>query len=304
MFAGAPNPRWQLPPLEVDRIRREVEGLPRREIHLEEMDLWEPVSGYGGVLLRVYGPQGETQTFRLYRGLAVEEVSGVVRADSGRRLEQAVVDTMPPDQAALIDYVSFSVLARELNEIETIEGVDAGPAPNCSGALAFPPPLKWRQAPGKNNNHCYNYANDVFATLAAVPGGELHYDMTALELHTLLVADGLFPVSATPKVLPAVCHPRADAHLFAACQRLKNPAADNKIENGVSMPTYRDFHFLRFDANGTWSHKDGLKLPRNTDNKGKALADLSAASFKYKHYWVGYYWTYPGPHRNIREPGP
>lgn len=304
-FAGAPNPRWQVAPTELERIRKQVEALPAREVHHEALDKWEPVSGYGGVLLHVYSSETtEPTTFRIYNGLIVDGTTGLVRDDPGRRLEQELVSAIPREQAALIDYQSFTLLAAPLNEIEAIDGVDSGAAPNCSGALAYPPLLIWRQDPGKSNNHCYNYANDVFGTLAAVPGGQLLYDMTELELHQQLVADGLVPVSTTPKVLPVACHQDPNAHLVAACQRLKNPAAQNKMENGVLVPTYRDFHFLRFDATGLWSHKDGVKLQRNTDNKGKALTDLSAAKFKYKHYWVGYYWTYPGLHRKIRPPGP
>ena len=305
VFAGAPNPRWQVSAQAMDLIRSRIQDLPRRDVHREALELWEPVSGYGGVLLRFYGPHGDLQTFRVYRQLVVDEATGIVWADDERRLEQELVGTMPRHQAELIDYVPFGILAQELDEIESIQGVDAGTAPSCSGALAYPPLQQWLTSPGKHDNHCYNYANDVFATLTAVPGAQLHYDMTALELHNHLVSDGLVPASSVNNtVLPTACHPRADAHLLAACQRLKNPHVDDKIEGGVTVPTFRDFHFLRFDATGKWSHKDGAKPPRNTDNKGKVLTDLAAAKFKLKHYWVGYYWTYPGPHRRIREPGP
>lgn len=197
-------------------------------------------------------------------------------------------------RAALFDRQSFQSLT------SAADGVGSPIAPACPGAKAFPPPAKWRTSPGKADNRCYNYANDVFTTDTAVPGAAIHLDLTEKELHDLLVSDGLVPVTPERKKLPQACHPNPCAHLIAAAQRLKNTFT--RTENGVAVPTFRDFHFLRLDANGVWSHKDGTRRPRNTDTTGRPLVDLPTAKFRLKHYWVGYYWTFPGPHRRIRHP--
>lgn len=299
VFSGMPNPQWPLD----ERLVPEILAAARRRrqtLTREARALWEPVSGYGGVILNYVDESGRWQRVTFYRELVVEGDDGAVWFDSDHQLEQRLFEMMPRELSLLIENQTFAQLSQELNEDQEIEGVDSGSPPACTGAQAFPPPSKWTTSPGKEDNRCYNYANDVFTTDPAVPGAALHFDMTETELHDLLVSDGLVPVTPDRKTLPAACHVRADAHLIAAAQRRKN--AFTKIENGAAVATYSDFHFLRFDKSGLWSHKDGVKKPRNTDNKLVPLVDLKAAKFKLKHHWVGYYWTFPGPHRRIRHP--
>lgn len=41
-------------------------------------------------------------------------------------------------------------------------------------------------------------------------------------------------------------------------------------------PNNFDFHWYRRDDNGTWSHKDGWRMPKNKDIKGNVLRDPRA----------------------------
>lgn len=127
----------------------------------------------------------------------------------------------------------------------------------------------------------------------------MRHQWTELEMHGLLVGDGLVPVDPVDrKQLPMVCSTEAQAHLVAVYLRRRR---GSRTENGASVPNFTDFHCYRLDRGAVWSHKDGRKKTSQNAKSGR-IVDITTARFTLKHTLVGFYWTFPGPHRRIRTP--
>lgn len=301
VFAGAPNPRWTLPDDQMQDILAQVVHLPAGRLARGYL---EPNSWYGGITVHVDSPSGLSQSFVVHDEHVFEAHTDIVRMDSGRQVEQRLYSLMPADQAALLDNQTFQALSAALNEDKDVEGATAGePKPACETALPFPvspPASPWDKLPGREDNNCYNYANDVFSTVDdALPGGKLRHEWTRAKMHELVTDDGLVPVSNVNNTkLPTVCLNKPQVHLVAISLRKKK--TQPALENGVQVENFGDFHCFRLDAGGVWSHKDGSKKIKNTDNATHPLLDLGTGNFKLEHFLVGYYWTFPGPHRKIR----
>ena len=299
-YAGAPNPRWELSPADAEALAQRVSRLETRQRHREFL---EPNSGYGGVILHLAGETGPGRYLTIFGEHVLDSASDTVLFDPGRHLERALYEAAPGAALELVDTLRFDQAILTVNENMTVLGAHSGALPNCPDAPAFdeaPPPVPWNTSPGRFDNNCYNYANDVFSDIDdALPGGVLRHQWTDSEMHDLLVADGLFPVTPDRKQLPAGCDRHDGAHLVAVCLRKKH---GTRPENGVHVDNFKDFHCFRLDKSRVWSHKDGSKKATNLDNRNDKLTDLSSGRFKLTHHLVGYYWTFPGPHRKIRMP--
>src|SRR5262249_29446291 len=53
--------------------------------------------------------------------------------------------------------------------------------------------------------------------------------------------------------------------------------------------TIADFHCIRLDRSGAWSHKDGKGKVRDVDDTGRPISDLTKARFKWSPALVGIY---------------
>lgn len=299
-YAGAPNPRWELSPAEARELSQHTRRLAKRD---RDPAYLEPNSGYGGVILHIAGETGPGRYLTIFGEHVFDSASDSVLLDPGRTLERTLYDAAPPAALELIDKLRFEQAIVAVNENMTVLGALPGAVPNCPDAPAFleaPPPVPWNTSPGRDDNNCYNYANDVFSNIDdALPGGVLRHQWTESQMHDLLTADGLVPVTPDRKQLPAGCDRHDRAHLIAVSLRRKR---GTRLENGVQVDNFKDFHCFRLDQGGVWSHKDGRKKATNLDNRNRKLRDLSAGRFKLVHHLVGYYWTFPGPHRKIRMP--
>ena len=90
-------------------------------------------------------------------------------------------------------------------------------------------------------------------------------------------------VTSPPNALPDVCPGGDRSHYLAICLREQTGQA-------------RDFHCLRLDGDGRWSHMDsspphkwGALTVRNTDDTHNVIADLRTARFKNKLTFVGFF---------------
>lgn len=301
-FSGAPNPRWEVTPATAQKFLDRIKQFPVRD---KEALYLEPNSWYGGVVLHLAEPHGAGRYFTIYDEHVFDSDTDTIFRDADRQFERLLFAAAPQEAMLLIDQLSFEAATAPLNEIHGVEGAALESAtPVCPQAPPFqaaPPPVLWNTKPGLDDNNCYNYANDVFSiTDDALPGGILRHEWTEKEMHDLVTGDGLVPANAANiKVAPSTCAANPNAHLVAVCLRRRQ---GTRVEAGVAVSNYKDFHCFRLDSGGVWSHKDGRKRTRNTDNSGSALVNLAAARFKLKNTLVGYYWTFPGPHRNIRTP--
>lgn len=116
----------------------------------------------------------------------------------------------------------------------------------------------------QSDNNCYNYGTDILTNSFAQPGRGTgvcgHHDRpcvpnTCADVRRAAESDGLVWKGTTlPSALPAVGH-YVSLHIWPES----------------------NFHWLRQDANLTWSHKPGGSRVRNVDNNNKIITDPAKA---------------------------
>jgi len=285
IFSGLRNPSWGMSPATFHEFGERLKRLPKANMSTKPYDAWSFYAGY-----TIEWANGRAHTLTVFNEQVVEESGDagddrVEQLDPGRQLEAWLFTTMPAELTRVLDDKSFTALSAERNENKTIAGI-AGAAAGfgCGSAPPFPGASGvWRTR--KRHNNCYNYANNEPSTgsLSAMPGGLTVTSFTPASLRSAIVSDGLVDLGVT---LPPACPAPPNAHYIAVCLRKKY---------GV----FHDFHCLRLDANGGWSHKDGNSLVKNTDNSGTVLTDLSTARWKLASSLVGFFLSVSGQ-RNIR----
>ena len=143
--------------------------------------------------------------------------------------------------------------------------------PKCTN----PPyePKKWNDnANTRDNNNCYNYATNKKTNTFAQPGkktGQIYASLTGKDVCDAAVRDGLVKL-ANPG---GGKFPKTDLCLVALF-----------IWKNV------DFHWVRLDNTGKWSHKMGGTPATNLDNDKKEMKDPTKINLdKYKFIkYMGY----------------
>jgi len=130
------------------------------------------------------------------------------------------------------------------------------------------------------DNNCYDYANDIVTNSFAQPGrgsGRCAHGArpcvpnTCEDVKNAAVSDGLRWIGRDlPKTLPAKGH-YVSLHIWPKS----------------------NFHWLRMDEDGTWSHKPGGSAVRHVDNKGKIITDPGKADVSPWSDHCGYMLTVP-----------
>lgn len=143
----------------------------------------------------------------------------------------------------------------------------------------------------REDTNCYGYA--VNQADNRQPGFS-HYggaDIDPIPMARAVAADGLLPIGR------------------------EESCPDNQTKLALFIRNdYTDYHWLRQDADGTWSHKRTGAAPRNTDSAGEVIydpeeADLREnASFDYSIF-AGYFCSCSGPGigagtERLTPPGP
>lgn len=130
----------------------------------------------------------------------------------------------------------------------------------------------WERDPLGNN--CYNYAIGVPTGKFLQPGQAsgravevltCENDFNKLGLVQAAENDGLRLVQSTDE-----------------CKD------DEQIVALFNVPEF-DFHWLRLEDNGVWTHKMGNNLPINTDKKGNIITDLFKADLGQYRYFCGFF---------------
>jgi hypothetical protein len=144
-----------------------------------------------------------------------------------------------------------------------------------STAVSFPtlsPMTSWDTDPGiRTHNNCYNYATDVMTGTFAQPGGGTIYQCGYAT--PAAVSDGLIPGVDLADLCATSGLP--EGHIVALL-----------IWPGV------DFHWLRMEADGTWSHKMGSFSPTARDNSNRVITDPRTANFG-NYQFCGFFWVGP-----------
>lgn len=140
----------------------------------------------------------------------------------------------------------------------------------------------WEKQPGDwaRMSNCYCYALDVFKAAWCQPGAATGVDvepnsMSCAVLKKALLADGAKDVTAaqalntqapTGHYIAMMMRPQSSCN-FARCQP--------------------DFHFMRKDSNGLWSHKAGEAPAANKDSNGALIKDPKAAKISGQYTGAG-----------------
>ncbi|CAF0990440.1 unnamed protein product [Rotaria sp. Silwood1] len=126
----------------------------------------------------------------------------------------------------------------------------------------------------QGDNNCYAYGTDIVTNTFPQPGrgsGKKWSFNTCVDMGNASVRDGLvYNGTKLPKIPP---------------------------ENGhfVAMLIWPDtnFHWIRMDANGYWSHKPGGTPVRNKDNRGLPIVDPSKSDFSPWTQFCSYFIAQP-----------
>mmetsp|Transcript_62386 Transcript_62386/g.115806 ORF Transcript_62386/g.115806 Transcript_62386/m.115806 type:complete len:320 (-) Transcript_62386:80-1039(-) len=132
----------------------------------------------------------------------------------------------------------------------------------------------------QGENNCYDYANDIVTNSFAQPGrgsGKCAHGArpcvpnTCEDVKNAAVSDGLRWIGTDlPKKLPTQGH-YVSLHIWPKS----------------------NFHWLRMDKDGKWSHKPGGSEVRNVDNNGKIITDPGRADVSPWSEHCGYLQTVP-----------
>jgi hypothetical protein len=124
------------------------------------------------------------------------------------------------------------------------------------------------------DNNCYNYGNDIVTNSFAQPGrgsSQKWIVNTCEDVTRAAISDGLKWIGTDyPKVKPEKGH-------------------------YIALLIWPDtnFHWLRLDSSGFWSHKPGGSEVKNTDNEGKLISNPSNQDFSPWTQFCGYFLTIP-----------
>lgn len=127
----------------------------------------------------------------------------------------------------------------------------------------------------KNDNNCYNYANNNRTDTFAQPGHAHSYNLAAngITLAHVQYAVGLDGLASTTS--SAV-----------------SSTGQTKLALVLDLvSTQHDYHWYRQNADGTWSHKPGHLDARNTDYSNNTITDPENCDAGTYTTWGGYWFT-------------
>jgi hypothetical protein len=98
----------------------------------------------------------------------------------------------------------------------------------------------------------------------------------------VLVRDGAVPISRDQ----AIKGQPSSGHYIAALSRAS-------FDSQIRYDALNKYHYMRKDADGTWSNKFPWSAPFNTDMEGKPIIDPQAALLAGCYFVCGYYHVQP-----------
>lgn len=127
----------------------------------------------------------------------------------------------------------------------------------------------------KQTHNCYDYAmnNTNKQSEKTHPGyKKLGNDLEGSKVHTC----------AQMEYRLSLDHPELEKIEY------EKECPKGKYKIGMMIDPYDDYHFIRQDRNGNWSHKPGSSHVRNTDFSNKLLVDPTSADFNYQSNGLNY----------------
>ena len=287
VFSGLPNPYWKLSDAEYRELLGMVNQLRSGPLEPEyERAEW----GYKGMVIKSPG----RPTIRIIAGvlaragyITIKNRRGIL-VDAARSIEPWLLERSKGmyDKYGL----TFAELTRARNE-STIQGLDRDTPIGgfgCATGVLFPGSRNEQANWNDSSSNCYNYANNHKATggTPAVPGPNGRTSWTPEQMtHAATVKDRLELLSDDGR-LPPICPADPKSHIIVICLR-------DAMGNG----SFSDFHCLRLDKDGRWSHKDGAGPVRRHDDIKVPITDLRNAAFKIPLTFVGFFLSTKGRRR-------
>jgi hypothetical protein len=86
---------------------------------------------------------------------------------------------------------------------------------------------------------------------------------------------------------------RAEGLTPATLRSLHQSPGDRWLVAFHFDPRTRQFHVMRLDSNGRWSHKPGVRPVTQNDVRGVAIRSPRRAVLTYTYWFCGYFWVHP-----------
>lgn len=288
LFSGFPDARWKLPAAEARRLFERLQSLPleakgflRKPGYEDPLD--RPRAGYRGFTL-TFDHAGQRRVFEVFDGFVLDRRISRVRRDTGLSMARELFDSIPKDlvqkylQGKKYDEIIVSGSEGPITGIDRPKKGRGGPPRRRLRCRTSPRYVGHAGAfkTFRTVNNCYNYATGVLNKVTlkqAIPGTpNVRRPLSMAKLRAAIESDRLEPLGLR---LPRACPPPG-SHYVAVLLR-KSPA-------GI-----RDFHCLRLDRDGGWSHKDGGGEVTNVDDNGNRIVNLETAALKWDPQLAGFY---------------
>ncbi|KAL9963288.1 hypothetical protein ACROYT_G032473 [Oculina patagonica] len=248
VFSGVPDPEWTIASSHPDYMEiktRLSAAIQNGWAYLPENI--PAILGYKGFLVI---PNMEEK-----KSVVGEPEKRLIVGPTTVQLQTMLFNTMPKD--ALPDD-----LRKEILKVIASGVVKPQEAPKRSKRYAPTySTAPWSLRSHQPYNNCYNYATTIVTDTFAQPGrrsGNKQYPpIQAYKVRIGAESDGL-----------------ATLNVAAGGPVPTNPALPNQ-NHVVALVVwrYRDFHWYRLDADGTWSHKPGQTPVTQLDNAGNPIND-------------------------------
>ena len=262
IFSGLPNPTYSLTKSQIDGLKRilalSVQNIPKAP----------PALGYRGYRVlsedlsesfKVLGnPNAESYLTNIIQNMIPKSVTYQVRKEIPKvRTANALV------QSALAISAATYATNNRCN-MTPIRGTHFTPSfdPSSNNFGCFITKQRY--------NNCYNYSTDILTNTFAQPGratGISYLRLTCKDVRQAAESDGLVWLGSTyPNFNVAYGH-------FVA----------------LVIWESNDFHWLRLDKNGYWSHKPGTSPIINYDNNYNLISDPASQNLS-PYTFCGYLW--------------
>lgn len=282
LFSGLDNPEWRLDGTEVNDWYQRLLRLPP----LASSERVQPNArlGYRGMEIKVVGDKEEIIAQAVFfASSAIDRLKGGFLEDKERSIEQQLFESAPTDALKGLEGLTWATVNFTGNETP-IRNLNAPgkPSGRCAIGASTPGSKPWSTHASYNN--CYNYANDKLNSdsteKAALPGvmkTRRPAKSTVLKnrLRQEIPTDDLVRVGSDS--VPVAC-PTQRHHYLVVIIRDAHPTT-----------TAKDFHCIRLDKNGKWSHLDASGFPRTDDDAQQEITDITKAVFDGSPELVGVY---------------
>jgi hypothetical protein len=271
IFSGLRDPSWELDDRQIAELKRRLSAAVATSL-LKPPGLKGRL-GYSGFAVRSTWEPGLEPEIYVDRGLVdIDRFAPTLVV--GPEFELWLLGTGSPTLSRdLSDYVS-----KDIGSARYIDTQKDKDRPEFSWLLEPPyDPGKWNNdSTIREDNNCYNYANDKITNSFAQPGRG----------------------SGTVGPSPPDCLGTGAASERDGLIRISNPSSTPSEGQYVALviapfPSQPDFHWYRRDDNGMWSHKRGTSPVQNTDFQGELISSPEGCDRGPYTIFCGYYHAIP-----------